>query len=829
MAETSNYLLSNRFYQKIHDALPVLLFWTDTKHIILGNNMPHAKAFGFSSPEQLIGKSINYLFQHSPVFTPELAKRCLKEHNEIIQTKKGKTLEYTAVMADNKEHTHLSYKEPLLDEKGRVIGLVGISTDITELKQARKNARDIFQKIIDTLPVLLFWTDKDLTIIGNNSPHAQAFGFSSSKQMIGKSMRNFGEQIGLTNNSIDKIYQDHKEILETKKGKTSEYTNILADGKEHTHLSKKEPLLDEKDNAIGVIGISMDITELKETQKKLEISNAVKKEFIANMSHDMRTPITGIMGMLTDLLDCTIEIETKRDTENQLGINHTDEFLEALLHKVENNSHVALGAVNGLLHLCNEILEAARLESHTAKMPSEAFNLIALIDTVMSLVKPTAFEKNLTLTEKIDHHIPQYLFGSARYLSKSLLNLISNALKFTEKGSITVSLTLASTPKGKLKKGDKVNLTICVADTGIGIPKDKFETIFEHFSKLNPSYKGVYKGYGLGLYTVKQYVEAMHGTINVESMVGKGTQFILTLPFTVDDHTDHIKPEIDQPANLQRPKVSAQTFDKTQPHANTRVLLVEDTSVAATVAKNMLKKCGCQSVIDWAQTGEIALKKASENHYDLILMDIGLPKMQGTEVTAKIRALDDPIKSKVPIVALTGHADPEQKKEFQALGMNDLIIKPATNANLTRVLSTYVFPKSQVTKPVETDQSDQSKTITFDWDATLKLDHVKNDENILQEYLSLMSDELKPTKKILIDAYKNKDEKTLRAELHRVRGALTYLIAPELNHTLEAFHRAVRAEPQDTKVLEETYQAAIAAIDHFQRAYAKGFKSLKFA
>ena len=318
----------------------------------------------------------------------------------------------------------------------------------------------------------------------------------------------------------------------------------------------------------------------------------------------------------------------------------------------------------------------------------------------------------------------------------------------------------------------------------------------------------------------------MHGSIKVESMVGKGTQFILTLPFTVDDHTDHVVPEIDQRVSLQQPKVNVQAFDDSQPHDNTRVLLVEDTEMAATVARNMLKQCGCRSVIDWAQTGEIGLKKATENNYDLILMDIGLPKMQGTEVTEKIRALDDPIQSKVPIVALTGHADPEHKEAFQALGMNDLVIKPATDANITRILNAYVFPKSTVIKKDETHKA-TTTPLVFDWAASLKLDSVKNDENLLKEYLSLMSGELKPTKKILVEAYINKDEKALRAELHRVRGALTYLVAPELNHTLKAFHQAVKATPQDSQTLEETYQAAIKAIDHFQQAYANGLKHVK--
>jgi signal transduction histidine kinase len=360
--------------------------------------------------------------------------------------------------------------------------------------------------------------------------------------MIGKSIRDFGERIGLSTEAINKIYKDHKEIIDTKRGKTTEYTNVLADGKKHTHLSKKEPLLDEKNNVIGVIGISMDITQRKRLEEQLKISNAVKKEFIANMSHDLRTPITGIMGMFTDLLHEASKIQHARDGENQLAWGACDELLKNLLDRVEKNSSIGLGAVDGLLNLCNEILETVRLESDTAKMPVEAFSLEAVISAVMDLVKPTALEKDLTLRMHIENDLPTYLFGSARYLSKTLLNIISNALKFTDKGSITVSSKLISTSNTTFKKGDSIHLTITVQDTGIGIPKDKFETIFEHFSRLSPSYKGQYKGYGLGLYSVKQYVNAMGGTIAVQSELGKGTDFILTLPFRVDDHADHETP-----------------------------------------------------------------------------------------------------------------------------------------------------------------------------------------------------------------------------------------------------------------------------------------------
>ena len=699
--------------------------------------------------------------------------------------------------------------------------IIFLKKQIKELRyrlEKEREQKEFYKYIIQSLPGNVFWKNLKQMFLGCNRNIARIFGLKHPNDIFGKANQDlFDKEIAKQNDEADK-----KAIDEDKEYELEE-TGLDVQGNLTTYLTRKIPLKDKSGKIIGLLGVSIDIKKRKKLEEALKKSNTVKQEFIANMSHDLRTPITGIMGMLNDLLHFAAKIESKRDFENQLVGDHAAELLQKLLQKVEDNSYLALGAVDGLLHLCNEILETVRLESRTTTMPLEAFNLPVLINAVIKLVNPTAKAKGLTLSTKINNQLPQYLFGSARYLSKSLLNLISNALKFTDEGSINVSVKLVDTPYDQFKKGDKITLMICVADTGIGIPKDKFDTIFEHFSRLDPSYKGMYKGYGLGLYTVKQYVEGMKGTITVDSDVGKGTKFTLMLPFTVDDHTDNILPEIDQPMHLQTQYVTTQAFNESEPHDNTCVLVVEDMPVARVSAKNTLEQSGCRSAIDFASTGEIALKKATENDYDLILMDIGLPKMQGTEVAQKIRALDDPIKSKVPIVAFTGHADPEQKKEFLALGMNDLIIKPSNIANMTRVLQTYIFPKSNAMEKDQTDESIKAPLV-FDWEASLKLDNVQDDENQLKEYLLLMFGELKVTKKIFVKSYQNKQMKSLCAELHRLRGALTYLVAPELNDTLKAFHEAVKAEPQDAKVLEETYQAAIAAIDHFQKGYAKGFK-----
>jgi two-component system aerobic respiration control sensor histidine kinase ArcB len=750
----------------------------------------------------------------------------------------GKTIEYTSVLSDGKKHIHLSHKKPIFGKNGNVIGLVGISTDITELKQIQKKLREeskksqqIFQKIIDALPVLLFWVDKNQIILGNNLQHAKAFGFKSTEQANGLSIKEFGKIQNMDSRLIDRIYKDHKNIMHDKKGKSIEYSNILADGKEHIHLSNKEPLLNEKGESIGVIGISMDITELKQTQRKLEQANAVKQEFIANMSHDLRTPITGVMGVLQDLVRLSMDTEEELTSSKQLPVEEQTQLLRQIVDEVEENSSIGLDSIDSLLQLCNEILEVTRLESGKTEVHSEAFDIINLTNDVISLLQPTAKDKKLKLEKTIDKRIPQYLFGSRKYINKILLNLISNALKFTKKGFIKIHVDCADQENISFKKGDPITLRFIVEDSGIGISKDKFETIFEHFSKLTSSYQGTYKGSGLGLYTVKQYIESMHGSIKVESEVGKGSQFIVTLPLIVDDHTDYIPtPSFKEQLLKRRKKTKLKnvTHEQVKKEGAFHILVVEDSPAAMMMVTRLLQnELNCTT--DKAHSGESAVEKASQKSYDLILMDIGLPQMQGDEACMKIRALKDTKKANVPIVALTGHADdPAVKKKLLKIGMNEVLSKPASINALEKVFDEFVPKSKGVTvsdqqKPTElSNETPQQPMIAIDWDGSLHQEAIANDEKTLNELLSMLDGELRATKKVLKRAYEERNTKGLREELHKCRGSLTYLSLPELNQTMKAFHEAVKADPQDPKHLEKTFKAAMDAIEHFYKAYAEG-------
>ena len=456
----------------------------------------------------------------------------------------------------------------------------------------------------------------------------------------------------------------------------------------------KRALRDEDNNIVGILGVYIDITErkkqedlLKQSLEQVKQASQSKSAFIANMSHDLRTPLTGIMGMIQDMMStadqASLSLHERQPTE-------APDLLKNMIHTVQRDSQLLMGSADELLQLCNEILEVARLESGKLDEHIDSFSLHALIAHNLDLLQPAARHKKLELSYDIAQEVPAYLSNRRIYLDRVLLNLISNALKFTEAGVVKVSALVLDKSAKDYQVGDRVTIQILVEDTGIGIPQGQFNTIFEHFSRLTPAYEGIYKGAGLGLYTVKRYVEAMQGSIAVESKMGEGTCFKVTLPCTVSDHADQVS--ICSTKTLQSGDVNAlleQPKSGSTQVAKASILLVEDNAIAAYAVAQALGILNCE--VDTAENGAKAVEMAEVGAYDLIFMDVGLPDFSGIEATKKIRALTDPQKSQVPIIELSGHADnSEMRQEALDAGMQEVMSKPAQAPVLKAILKKYV-------------------------------------------------------------------------------------------------------------------------------------------
>lgn len=855
------YSVNNVVFQNIIDALPVLLFWTDTKHLVLGSNLLHAKAFGYQSVDEIIGRSTKELLVERINLSEDFVEMIYREHEEIIRTGEARIIEYVATLSDRREGTYLSYKQPLLDENKNLIGLIGVSFDISELKrtqnelakasqkiEAIKRAQSefianiisenkyvvtnrIFQDIIDALPVLLFWVDENDIYLGNNKLHAESFGYSDVGEIIGQSVPESLTNVGFSPDLIEKISVDHRNIMREKKGQVIEYTVTLSDGNEGIWLSHKHPLMDENGKVIGLVGISMDITELKNTQKQLaeekkraEVASQAKSEFIANMNHDLRTPLSGMSGMVQTLMQNTFAVAHDIDQGKALSL----EEQKRLITNIQRDSEILMGSTNELLQLCNEVMETVSLESGEVKAKIESFDLRELLQHNLDMMRAPAFHRGLDLSMEVSDSVPQFLEGLRACLDRSLLNLIGNSLKFTEKGFVKVKVSLSDMLE---PNNHTVMLQIVVEDSGIGIPEDKFETIFEHFSRLTPSHEGHYKGSGLGLYAVKQHVKALKGMVKVASEVGKGSTFTLILPFKISDHSDYQRTSI-RPLEVQRlDKQPVSLFEEPEgevvPEAGQGfVLVVEDNPAAAMSIMTTLRGFSC--VAEWAKTGKEAVSKATSKAYDLIISDIGLPDFDGLTVAKKIRACGDARYSQVPIVALTGHL--HKGTACQDAGMQAVMVKPAEPRKVLEVLNTYIFKENPII-PVEDKMLEQPKPSrvnespatadlpVIDWEVSKKM--TRNSEAMLLDILAICFNDLQITRERLKTGFAQNAIKAMREELHRSLGGICYIKLPDLDSRLKAFHEALKEEPQNPTKLQDTYDKALQSIQRFFDFYEK--------
>ena len=523
--------------------------------------------------------------------------------------------------------------------------------------------------IFNCIPAHAYWKDRDGVYQGCNDSQAQSLGLNKGTDIIGKT----DFELPWAEGCAEEFRKNDLHVIESNQPITCEEKAIF-NGRNITVLTEKIPLRNSDGEAIGVIGISMDISELKDTQDKLQKAIRVKSDFIANMSHDIRTPIAGISGLLQDLLYTAENIDNQLTDSASVSLEKQTQLLSDLTKTTKQNTSIALSSINELLQLCNEVLKTARDPALEEETPTESFNLRELIDHHIKLIQPAATNKALDVSVCIGEGVPVLVIGMRQYIASCLLNLLGNAIKFTAQGSIKIKVDVAD------RTFDQIALAISIQDSGIGIPKDKHKEIFDQFTRLDPSYKGVYKGSGLGLYIVAQYVKSMNASITVNSEPGIGSTFTLILPLAISNNNNTVIP-------FSPPAVTAHRDIPTKPNKELHILLVEDNAIAAMAAGMQLEKLKC--VVDIAENGTQAIEKANNDSYDLIFMDVGLPDISGIEATRCIRALSDINKAEIPIVALTGHAGDEQRNECLAAGMNDVLTKPADPATLEDILKHY--------------------------------------------------------------------------------------------------------------------------------------------
>lgn len=638
--------------------------------------------------------------------------------------------------------------------------------------------KDYLENIISLLPGHVYWQDKNGVYLGCNDQQARSSGLKSRHEIANK--RNIDLPWNVKSKSIvQEIEETNRKILQTGIAVTAEELAVFPNGEKKIYLSKKKPLRDEDGNIIGILGISFDITKRKEEELLLKVakenaeaSNQIKSDFIACMSHDLRTPLNGIFGAI-----------------QVLQMNEHSSEQEKFFLTIKN-------AADNLLYLVEDVLNFAKLEAGKVTLKYDAFDMGRLLEDVVSMFAHQANNKKLKLIVSYCDSVPRFVESDSSAIRRILINLIGNAIKFTDSGHILLSVDLV-----KRSSHDAI-IQISVEDTGIGVPKDKIDFIFDRFTRVEPSYKGKYKGTGLGLTIAKKLSELLGGEIRVNSQLGCGSTFWCKLPFKlqktpqmssswrenylnvkvliIDDYrirAKNIHKQLGSNNNLYTISVNAfevlkkaaktdepfqivivddeisscspidlanqiksnsefsnvmlvlfsspGNIEKTQAEYDSgffkriikpvqpkeltdelsdawnnwlqmirrkqaikeerkKILLVEDDKIAQIVVNAMLEKLGRD--VEIAETGEQAIKKAKSSKYELILMDIGLPDKDGLSVTREI--LKNRTKGNyAPIIGLTAHAFEKNKKECITAGMDGFLTKPVSFKDFENILS----------------------------------------------------------------------------------------------------------------------------------------------
>ena len=553
----------------------------------------------------------------------------------LIQEKVAVDLEYRTLLPDGKEGVMVGVAIPETDEMGRVVRLFGSSRDVTMERQAARALQLSHERLLNILDGI----DADI-YVSSMEQHEILFMNAHMRESFGDPQEGIPCREFFKGDS-EQCPPCPKPDLLDKNGNPVE--TIVREW--HNPLTNRWYLNHDRairwlEGEVVHMHMAADITEIKVMSESLrvamaeaEAANLAKNEFLANMSHEIRTPLNGLLGML-QLLQLTELVEEQR------------EFLDTATNSGRN-----------LLQILNDILDLSKVESGKLELEASTFELGEVLESVVSMFRHQVESRGLKISWRIDEDLPRHFVADKGRLRQILFNLVGNASKFTESGRIEVE----AYPLAQPSLDGKTRIFFSVTDTGIGIPDEKVDSVFDPFTQVDGSSTRKYQGTGLGLGIVRRLVMLMGGNVSMTSLEGKGTIVAFTVLAEEADRTG-ITPTL------------MGAF-----HENVRfsVLVAEDERVNQTVVKRLLGKLGHEVVC--VETGEEALKVLRGRAFDCILMDIQMPGLDGMETTRIIR---EKLRLSVPIIALTAHAMKGDRDRFLEAGMTGYVAKPFDLAEL---------------------------------------------------------------------------------------------------------------------------------------------------
>jgi signal transduction histidine kinase/DNA-binding response OmpR family regulator len=591
---------------------------------------------------------------------------------------------------------------------------------ISQLKRTGKQLEDqqgLARQVIDNSPNLIYVEDEAGRCVLTNKSYLDLqnqrldLNLPEEKQLNIVSRRQSAEWPINASTSYEECYQ-------------------LKDGQTVWYYTTKSPLV-RSDGSCYLLTYSSDITDLKRAHRVAEESVQAKQNFVATMSHEIRTPLHGVMG-LTELLK-----------KGSLAAEQAD-YVEMIQSSTEN-----------LLVIINDILDYAKIESGTIGLENIPFDVLATVQEAARSLSFKMAEKGLLLQiVNLNEELPQAQ-GDPFRLHQVLVNLISNAIKFTQQGVITITIDARPEASGTLP------VTFSVADTGIGISPDSLQQIFESFQQANSSIPRLYGGTGLGLTICKNIVELQGGSIGVRSEPGQGSCFYFTIPYKISTEPLSQESASNQPSDLLE---------------GLTVLLAEDNSVNQLIAVAMLGQWQIQ--VDLAQNGEEAIIKAQQRKYDIILMDVQMPQLDGLAATARIRQEANP-NQESPIIALTADAIRISEESYAGLGFTDFLTKPYSEAELYNLLA-QISQRQQTPLPPPPPITPHPEGLRYDF---YMLGKLANNKEFIRKMLELFIQRVPGQVETLQQAIDQENWEEVAREAHTLKSTFGSLnIQPETGH-----------------------------------------------
>ena len=631
----------------------------------------------------------------------------------------------------------------------------------------------------------MFITDSDATILRVNNAFSRITGYDHD-DVIGHNPRLLSS--GLHEPGFyDSMWRS---LLESGEW-TGEIYNKRKNGEIFPEYLNISSVRDDRGEITHFIAHFVDITDQKNYEKNLrneqarsEAANIAKGRFLAIMSHEIRTPMNGILGML-DLLR-----HTRLDEQQQ--------------------QLVSTGLESGeiLLNIINDILDYSKMEAGKLQLECEPFELQDMLLHTLELLQPQAEMKGNILRLDMHNHLPRYVSGDSSRLRQVLLNLITNAIKFTNDGNITVTVS------GERQEAGKFMFECSVKDTGSGIRDDAQETLFDEFTMADQTHSRTQKGTGLGLAICKQLVQLMGGTIDFTSKFNRGSNFTFRIPLKITEA---------QAVTAEESPVSG-----VAPRKDTRVLLAEDNIANQTVMKAILGNADLDVTV--VNNGEKAIQQLAKERYDIILMDISMPEMDGIEATRHIRQLPGRARN-IPIVALTAHALSGDRERFLEAGMNDYLTKPVKVKKTLECIARWTGKKRDWPEEVEDigvalEEQSGTQAQFIDKDVINQLIRDTSAETVTN-LIRLYIDDGRKRISHLLEAISDRNVEKLQFEAHTLGSSAATHGNLALHDLMRKIEHHCRSDNPDEAFVEAENLRSVAdqSFEELEKMAAAGFES----